>query len=216
MRKLRIFVVLLCVLTPVVLAQSPTAEEEVRQLFTRYKTALIQGDGQLASELVDADTLSFFEEIKTLALDGDEASIRERAFVDRLLIVTMRHELPTEILQSMGLENLLQHAVASGWIGKQSIAQLGIGEVAVDGDSATGVAITVGLPPPEDAEPLLYRFVQEDGTWKFRFHSLVDGINGLIAQFTAQMGTDEDDLIFLLVEQLSGRQVLPEVWERPQ
>ena len=37
----------------------------------------------------------------------------------------------------------------------------------------------------------------------------------MIAQLTEQMGTDQDALIFVLVEQLSGRKVLPEVWSMP-
>ena len=37
----------------------------------------------------------------------------------------------------------------------------------------------------------------------------------MIAQITKQMGTDQDALIFVLVEQLSGRKVLPEVWSLP-
>ena len=196
------------------LAQDGAVEEEVRRLFDRYKVALLQGDGELASDLVDADTMKFFDDIKHLALAGDEESVKKRPFVDRLLIVTMRHELDSADLQQMGLQGLLQHAVEAGWIGKQSIAQLDIGEIEVSGDEATGVAITTGLQAPETEEPPLYRFVREEGVWKFRFHSLVQGINNLIGQFTAQMGTDEDDLIFLLVEQLSGRKVLPDVWSR--
>ena len=38
----------------------------------------------------------------------------------------------------------------------------------------------------------------------------------MIAQLTKQMGTDQDALIFVLVEQLSGRKVLPEVWSLPR
>lgn len=216
MRKLFTVLGLLCLLPGPGRCQAAGAEAEVRDLFDRYKAALLQGDGQLASELVDADTLTFFDEIRTLALAGDEESIHARPFVDRLLIVTMRHELPADTLTGMGLEDLLQHAVTAGWIGRQSIAQLGMGAVEIDGDHATGVAVTGGLPPADGADVLYYHFVREEGAWKFRFHSLVDGINGLIASFTAQMGTDEDDLIFLLVEQLSGRKVLPDIWTRPQ
>jgi hypothetical protein len=200
------------------LAAAPTiAQDEetaVRQLFDRYKGALLAGDGALASELVDAETLEYFDEIKTLVLAGDAEAVRQRDFVDRLLIVAMRHEIPPDELAEMDLEGLLQHAVDAGWIGKQAIVQLGIGAVDVQGDEASAEAVVGGLPPEEGAESeeLRYRFVREQGDWKFRFHSLVAGINTIISRLSAQMGTDEDDLIFLLVEQLSGRKVLPEVW----
>lgn len=222
LRSLLLFAASLGSIAPAAMAQDPSREATaespevaaVRQLFERYKTALLDGDGEVASALVDAATLEYFEEIKRLTVEGDASAIGERPFVDRLLIVTMRHELPPETLADMGLEDLLRHAVEAGWIGKQSIRQLGIGDIEVAGDEATGVAVTTGLQTA-DAEPLYYRFVREDEEWRFRFSSLVESINGVVAQLTAQLGTDEDDLIFLLVEQLSGRQVLPEIWQRP-
>jgi hypothetical protein len=129
----------------------------------------------------------------------------------------MRHELPAAELEVMDLEGLLKHAIDAGWIGKQAILGLGIGEVTVDGDQATAVAITPGQTPADQvASELRYRFIRENGEWRFGFRSLVESINQVIAQITQQMGTDQDALIFVLVEQLSGRKVLPEVWSLPQ
>ena len=211
-------------LGPLLLLGSATAAQAqsddaaaVHDLFARYKTALLSADGATASRLVDRETFTYFDEIKSLALSGDEGSVRSRPFVDRLLIVTMRHELPAEELGGMNLEGLLEHAIDAGWIGKSSIAQLGIGEVTVDGDEAFAVAVTGGQTPADAAlsDGLRYRFVREDGEWRFGFRSLVESINQVIANLTAQMGTDQDALIFILVEQLSGRKVLPEVWSLP-
>ena len=57
--------------------------------------------------------------------------------------------------------------------------------------------------------------MRADGEWRFRFRSLVESINQMISNLTSQMGTDQDQLIFVLVEQISGRKVLPEVWSLP-
>ena len=62
-------------------------------------------------------------------------------------------------------------------------------------------------------DELEYRFVNEDGQWKFRFSSFVSSIDGVMRNLAAQLGADEDDLIFTLVESLTGVEVLPEVWE---
>jgi hypothetical protein len=188
----------------------------IKDLFNRYKSALLTGDGATAARLVDRETFAYFEEIKGLALDGTEDAVRQRPFVDRLLIVTMRHELPKEELQSMDLEGLLKHAIDAGWIGKQSIMGLGIGAITVNGDEATAVAITPTQSPGAQASSeLQYRFVREAAEWRFGFRSLVTSINTMISQLTGQMGTDQDALIFVLVEQISGRKVLPEVWSLP-
>ena len=192
-------------------------QAEVRDVFNSYKNALLQGDGESAARLVDSDTLEYFRSIQSLALEGDAESVKARAFVDRLLVVTMRHELDPETLAAMDLEDLLRHAIEAGWIAKASILQLGIGEVTVEGEEASAVALVNGVVPPaeEGVEPLSYAFVRENAEWKFRFSSLVEGLNHVISAFTAQMGADEDDMIFTLVQALSGRQVLPEIWDAP-
>ena len=198
------------------LSAQPDDTAAIKDLFNRYKSALLTGDGATAARLVDRETFAYFEEIKGLALDGAEEAVRQRPFVDRLLIVTMRHELPKEELQGMDLEGLLKHAIDAGWIGKQSIMGLGIGEITVNGDEATAVAITPTQSPGAQASSeLQYRFVREQAEWRFGFRSLVTSINTMISQLTGQMGTDQDALIFVLVEQISGRKVLPEVWSMP-
>ena len=83
----------------------------VKDLFNRYKSALLTGDGATAARLVDQETFAYFEEIKDLTLHGAEDAVRQRPFVDRLLVVTMRHELPPQDLEGMDLEGLLKHAI---------------------------------------------------------------------------------------------------------
>jgi hypothetical protein len=218
-----LFASFVCLLAGAPVASARTDDvAAIRDLFNRYKTALLSGDGATAARLVDTETFQYFEEIKALTLSGAEDEVRQRPFVDRLLIVTMRHELPAAELEGMDLEGLLEHAIEAGWIGKQSIMGLGIGEITVDGDQATAVAVTPtqatgtpGTTGTEAASELRYRFVRDQGEWRFGFRSLVESINQMIAQLTKQMGTDQDALIFVLVEQLSGRKVLPEVWSLP-
>jgi len=198
-------------------AAAPDDEDQVRQVFVAYKKALMEGDGDVAAALVDTGTLDYFEAIKGLSLEGREDEIRGRPFIDRLLIVTIRHELDPSLLRGMELRDLLRHAIDAGWIARSSIAQLDIGDVSVEGDEATGVALAGAMAASSDpdAEPLFYRFVREDGVWRFRFASLVASLNRIVTDFARQMGAAEDDLIFMLVQTLSGRQVLPEIWDAP-
>lgn len=198
-------------------SETGTETAAVRSVFDGYKQALIAGDGVLAAALVDRETLAYFSELKQLALESGSAEIRERPFIDRLLVVTMRHELDPTVLAEMDLEDLLRHAIESGWIAEASIRQLTMGEVSIDGDEARGVARagTNTLAAPDDTEPLYYRFRRQNGEWRFGFSSLVASLNRLVSDFAKQLGADEDEMIFTLVEALSGRKVLPDVWDSP-
>jgi hypothetical protein len=204
--------------------QSSGEEAAVREVFDRYKAALVAGDGAAAQGLVDNATLDTFRRLRSLALDGSEQAVRELSFVERLLVVSMRHALDRSVIEEMDLATLIETAMGEGWISPQTLAQLDIGAITVEGDEAWAEARS-GLPPPPsvDGSPastgeqveLAYRFVREGGAWKFRFGSLIEALDHLVAELTAALGADEDQLIFMLVESFSGRQVLPEVWERP-
>jgi hypothetical protein len=202
-------------------------------VFEAYKDALVRGDGALANELVDAGTLHYFEELRRTALEGNEAEVKRRTFVDRLLIVSMRHALAPEVIAGLTFESLIATAMTEGWIQPETVAGLQMGAVEVSNGEATGEAISTALPvpasPPPAAPPpsgdatagspvdpaltVSYRFVCEEGEWKFRFVSLVEQLDRLVSELTKQLGAEEDLLIFSLVEAFTGKKVLPEVWE---
>jgi hypothetical protein len=198
----------------------------VADVFARYKAALIAGDGATAQSLVDAATLDTFERLRMLALSGARDEIEDLSFVERLLVVSMRAALERDEIATMDLAALIETALGEGWISPQTLAQLDIGEVEVAGDSARARAVSGLQPPaseqsaegPDSAEgevELFYRFVREQGRWKFQFASLIETLDALVDELTATLGTDQDQLIFMLVESFTGRQVLPEILDVP-
>ncbi len=188
-------------------------------VFEGYKAALMAGDGETAATLVDAGTLVYFGELQRLALTADEPTLKARTFVDRLLVVSMRQVLAPADLEVLELGDLMNLAVSEGWISPETVSQLDIGAVTVSGDQAVAEALSASLPTNSDDPEgfdLHYQFFREQGAWKFGFSSLVDSLSRLVSEFTAQLGTDQDELIFLLVQSLTGKPVLPSVWQRPE
>ena len=189
---------------------------EIRRVFHSYRAALTSGAGEDAAALVDRETFVYFEDLKRLALEGAEDVVRARPFVDRLLIVSMRQAVPRAELEQLDLGDLMNKALSEGWISPQTVAQLEIGEVEVKGDHATATAVSLNpMVSFDEGEPMLYEFQREQGGWRFGFSSLVASLNRLVEEFTAELGTEQDDLIFLLVQNLTGRPVLPDVWQQP-
>lgn len=202
-------------------AQTPAgtsdAEAAVRATFEAYRQALMAGDGEVAASLVDSETGRYYRELKRLVLEGSEEEVRQRPFVDRFLVVAFRHQFSGDELAAMGLADVIVRAMEIGWINSAAIEQLAVGDVRIEGGEAVAAARTrASLEDPSLAggmDELEYRFVNEDGKWKFRFSALVTSIDGVMRNLAAQLGADEDDLIFTLVESLTGVEVLPEVWE---
>lgn len=202
-------------------AQTPAgtsdAEAAVRATFEAYRQALMAGDGEAAASLVDRETGEYYRQLKRLVLEGSEEEVRQRTFVDRFLVVAFRHQFSGEELAAMELADVIVRAMEIGWINSVAIEQLAVGAVLIEGSEAVAEARTrASLEDPSLAggmDELEYRFVNEDGEWKFRFSALVTSIDGVMRNLAAQLNADEDDLIFTLVESLTGVEVLPEVWE---
>lgn len=202
-------------------AQTPAgtgdAEAAVRATFEAYRQALMAGDGESAASLVDRETGEYYRQLKRLVLEGSEEEVRQRTFVDRFLVVAFRHQFVSDELAAMELADVIVRAMDLGWINSTAIEQLAVGPIRIEGNEAVAAARTrASLEDPSLAggmDELEYRFVNEDGQWKFRFSSFVSSIDGVMRNLAAQLGADEDDLIFTLVESLTGVEVLPEVWE---
>lgn len=193
------------------------AEADVRATFEAYRQALIAGDGERAAGLVDRETEEYYRQLKRLVLEGGEEEVRQRTFVDRFLIVAFRHQFDAAELRGMELADVIVRAMEIGWINGAAIEQLAVGEVRIEGDEAQAAARTrASLEDPSlsgGIDDLEYRFVNEDGIWKFRFSGLVASIGEVMRELAAQLGVEEDDLIFTLIESLTGVKVLPEVWD---
>ncbi len=192
-------------------------EAAVRATFEAYRQALLAGDGERAAALVDRTTDEYYRDLKRLVLDGTEQDVRQRTFVDRFLVVAFRHQFDAAELTGMELADVIVRAMEIGWINSAAIEQLAVGSVRIEGDEAWAAARTrASLEDPAlggGIDELEYRFVREDGIWKFRFSALVSSIDEVMRNLAEQLGADEDDLIFTLVESLTGVEVLPGVWD---
>ena len=201
--------------SPVIGPQGDHAEAAVRATFEAYRQALIAGDGDRATALVDRATGDYFRDLKRLALTGSGEEVRQRTFVDRFLVVAFRHQFDAAELAAMELADVIVRAMEIGWINSAAIEQLAVGEVRIEGDEAWAAARTrASLEDPALAggiDEMEYRFVREDGSWKFRFSALVLSIGEVMRNLAEQLGAEEDDLIFTLVESLTGVEVLPEI-----
>ena len=203
--------------TPEVVPEGGDAEAAVRATFEAYRQALIAGDGERAAALVDRATGDYYRELKRLVLDGSAEDVRRRTFVDRFLVVAFRHQFDAAELTGMELADVIVRAMEIGWINSAAIEQLAVGAVRIDGDEAYAAARTrASLEDPElggGIDEMEYRFAKEGGIWKFRFSALVSSIDEVMRNLAEQLGAEEDDLIFTLVESLTGVEVLPEVWD---
>jgi hypothetical protein len=194
-------------------AEQSGEEARVREAFSQYKDALLHQDGEGAVTLVSAATLSYYEDMRRLAVNAGRPEIEAQSLSDRLFITMLRHEVGAAKLAGMSEEEeVFILAVDEGLVGAQgTIEAIDVGEITVSDDTATGEAMSQGQPTG-----ISWEFRREDGAWKIHFVELLQLANVALEQAARESGLDETEFIFTLVESVSGRAVPRDIWEKPK
>jgi hypothetical protein len=192
-------------------AQGSQSEGElIRQAFLTYKAAILQQQGQSAVPLVNRATLQYYARMKALALEGQEKEVRQLTPVNKAIVLLLRHRIPVGDLRGMTPEEVIIHAVNQGWIGKNSVLDSDIGQLQVFGNDASAEYVKSGKPTP-----LKYRFTKEDGKWKIYLTALTPLADQAMSMLIKKEGLDEDTFIIGIIESVSGKKVLPTIWQPP-
>ena len=144
---------------------------DVQAAYGAYRDAVTAQDGAAAVKLLDQATLDYFGAIQEAALYSSAADVRAQPLVDQLMILIMRKQVPVEQLQGFETRQLVAHAVDNGWIAKEAVQAIRIGDVTVDGNTASG----------RDArEPNIeLHFSKEGGSWKINLAALLAPMQGV-------------------------------------
>lgn len=190
--------------------RSQSEDGLIRRAFLSYKEAILQQQGQSAVSLVNRATLQYYARMKTLALEGQEKEVRLLSPMNKIMVLSLRHRVPIDDLRGMTPEEVFTHAVNHGWIGKNSVLDSDIGQLQVFGNDASADYVKSGKPTP-----LKYRFTKEDGKWKIDLTALMPVADQAMNMLIKKESLDEDTFIISLIESVSGKKVLPSIWQPP-
>lgn len=180
---------------------------DILNIFTSYKEAIRQGNGIKALACVDSNTINYFSRMLNEALDASAEDLEEKPFVDKFLIVSLRHHSGKRELSSFDGKTALVWAVDSGMIGVETVRQMSIGKISINGNLAKGQYVHKGIPLP-----LYYLFIKEGSNWKLDLTSMFNISGKLALQIAKNQNLSEKELIFFILEMLSGNKVNPNTW----
>lgn len=186
----------------------PSDEAEIRKAFAQYRDALLKKDGGAAAEVVDTETLAYYTRMRDLALKGDAATVKKQSFIDRMMVVRLRHEVGADALKKMGGRELFAYAVTQGWVSARSVEKAQLGKVKIAGKEATGEYIVGG-----QVAPFTFVFKQGEQGWRFSLLPLLVIGESAMKQMAKQAGQEENQFLFALVEEVSGKAVPEDIWE---
>lgn len=193
----------------------PTPEgpeaEAVRAAFESYRQALIEEDGAAAADRISANSVEAYQRFRDLALSGSREEVGELSMVHRMQVLLLRHRIEPDALEAMNGRTAFAHAVDEAWVGAGGIARLEIHHVAVRGDEARA---NVGVGPAPS--PDIFRFLREDGEWRFDLMPSLSSAEGALRQMAAARGVEENEFLLGMIGSMSGEPATDALFEPPR
>lgn len=195
------------VTTTVLDAQADTA---VRSNFESYRAALLAADGAAVPPLVSPATIDYYGELARLAAYAGPNEIAAKPIADRLTVARLRVIRTPAELAAMDGPGLLRLGVDEGLIDAESVRDVQLGDVRVDGDRAFA-PILIGAEP----SPVSFEFVQTGSAWKFDLVPTLAMANEVFSSQASEAGLAEDEFIFVVVELATGQPIDATIFDAP-
>lgn len=203
-----IFIVMLLALSPSMGIAQSQEENQVRQVFDKYKKAILNDRGSEAVTCVDSSTIQYYSRMLDLARHADSATIENAGLFDKFMVLAIRQRTSREEIMRFDGRGLLQYAIESGMVGKNSVAGNSIGVVEIDRYFARGQLVANG-----ETTDVYFDFNKENGQWKIDITSVFKISERVIRDMYLQSGQSENEYLLSLLEMVSGSKAGPEIWQ---
>jgi hypothetical protein len=186
-----------------------TEAKAVKQAFEKYKTSILNDQGEAALEVVDSRTKKYYTQILDVIKNADSMQVTGLSLIDKMTVFSIRHRVAKEEILKMDGKGLFIYAIKSGMVGKNGVANNTIGEIIVNEHIAKGQLVANGKK-----SPFYFHFYKEEGGWKLDLTSIFPISNMALKQVAKQSGENENEFFFNLLERLTGRRPGSEIWQK--
>jgi len=181
--------------------------DAVRDVFRKYRQAILRDDGGTAASLLGQSTLDYYDEMRRLAIYGDAEAVQSQLLVDQMQILLFRLRVPVETLESLSPKGLVSFSVEQGWIGKSGVSKVEPGRVQSKEDIAIMHVIIDGKDGGSG-----FRFDREANGWRLDLVSTLKNSNAMFAGAARREGVSNNRYMLAVMGNALKREVGDEVW----
>lgn len=194
------------------IARAETEEQAIRACFKNYLEAVAKKDGKTAASLITTPSTKFYGSILNLALNADEAKLRQQRFYRKMMALLVRHEAPDILKQtgnSTNASTFFALIVSKGWGGEVGAPGVELGKIKKE--LITAASAPVIMNGQETPARLIFEF-EKTGGWKFSLLDAIVKTDNLMAERQKNSSVSEDEAILQTLEKRSGRAVTKDIW----
>lgn len=182
-------------------------EEEVKNTFEEFKTAMTGGNSGDVLALASSSSVAYYDELLDMILYADSSKVAKLPLIQRIGVLGTRARVPVDTLIGMEGQDFLQYSMNANGNNAQQMQMLGIGDVLVNEDNTASGQVTANGQPL----PMSITFVEEGGEWKIDMSSLERMGEGQLQQMMSQSGMDFNQFLKMALAQ-QGITVDDSIW----
>lgn len=181
--------------------------KKIVETFTAYQQAVIHGEGIRAFELVNQNTVHFYNEVWNASKMADSATVSKFPFEEKLWILTTRHLVPRTRASQLTTQSVFEYLIKNGWIHKEDLGALQLGEISIEGKYAIA-------PMKQNSIelPYFFQFEKENGIWKVNLIAMLETAGRSVEAMIEISELSEETVIIESIEQLSGKKTNKAIW----
>lgn len=184
--------------------------EQIAAAFEDYRNAVVNDDGQKAARFVTRQIFDYFGKVRDWALYADKQRTQNLPFTDQVTVLRLRAATkPDELAASSG-KALFIRSVQEGWLEKEYLQKVELGETQVDEKAKTALLVQ---NINGHRAPGLIEFQREKRRWKLNAYSLLLGSSFVFEHSLRTTKTPKEELIRTAMAGIAGREFDPAWWE---
>ncbi|MCL4215730.1 MAG: hypothetical protein KJ052_01785 [Candidatus Hydrogenedentes bacterium] len=190
---------------------SPDGEalDAIYGAWSRYKNAILDGDGEAAVAEVSPGIIAYFDELRCAVLYMPEDELRALPLIDKVTILSLRTQATVEDLTELDARELYSKGVREGWTSKDVVRRMELGScIGMDGNKALMKAHNV-----EQETVMVATFLKVDVTWKFDLLSMLRQSATALDTLCATSKVPENDFVVRMLRIASRQENSSDIWK---
>lgn len=208
-RRLSQIIKLLYILSfPVIIFSCSNDQQEVISVFNKYRESISTKNGAATAELIDKNSLEWYDSIKSLAISANKEELLQKNFITKLNVIALRQFFSLDEIEKMNSKEIFAFTVNKSFYAQQSI-----NEYTVAGTEIKDGKAAVLLKQDEKLVGIPLKFIKEEDGWKINLASAINFLNKIISGNPWGNQYMENDSVLKQVESVYKNPLKENIWE---
>ncbi len=179
---------------------------DIPSVFKQYKEAIVFSDGEKAVNFVSKGTIELYKKYIDWSLNANKKTLEKLQPLNKMSVLLMRHNISKNKLKKMDGKSTFIYFVNHNLVGRSDTSRAMLGDIKISGNKAVAKITDSKIKLNK------FDFIKED-TWKLNLVPLIKSSNSDLKMLIKISGESENELMFNLIKEITGKKVSKNIWK---